>query len=239
MKLSQITTSILIGASIAATPSFAHTLSKDEAISFYNWSGLYAGLNVGAVKHTLNMTDLQAVTFNATIQQAANPQVSGGFQLGYRSQLTPTRTSGIYGIEFSANFSNASFSKEYGSPFALYQLSSNHTLKDTLLLQLIGGISVDRTLLFLAAGGSWTNITGNVVNQDGLPFFDSFSVAKKSLAFALGGGIEYAVNERVSARVKVDVMSPNTYITTDDVGNTYQIANNIVQGTFGVNYKFG
>ncbi|MFI4918892.1 MAG: outer membrane protein [Legionellales bacterium] len=239
MTLSQITASILIGASISAAPAFANALSKDEAIKFYNWSGRYAGLNVGAVKHVMSMTDDQAVTFNATIQQVANPQFTGGFQIGYRHQLAPTTTSGVYGLEFSANFSNATFSKDYGSSYALYQLSSNNALKDTLLLQLIGGIAADRALLFLAAGGSWINITGNVVNQSGLPFFDAFSVSKKTLALALGCGVEYAINERVSARVKVDVISPNTYMTNDDTGNTYQIANNIIQGTFGVNYKFG
>ena len=239
MKLSQITASVLIGASIAVTPVFAHVLSKDAAINFYNWSGLYAGVNLGAVKHTLKMTDDQAVTFNATIQQDANPQVTGGFQVGYRRQLQPARASGVYGLEFSANFSNATFSKEYGSSYALYQLDSHNALKDTLLLQLIGGIAADRALLFLAAGGSWINVSGNVVNEDGLPFFESFSLSKKAFAFAFGCGAEYAVNERVSARIKVDVINPSTYVTTDDVSNTYQIANNIVQGTFGVNYRFG
>lgn len=238
MKLSQLSASILICTSLCATPVFASPLSKDAAITFYNWSGVYAGLNVGAVQHTMNITDNQAVTFNSTIQQVANPQFTGGFQLGYRHQLEPAHTSGIYGLEFSANFSDATCNKEYGSSFALYQLSSHNSLKDTLLLQLIGGINANRTFLFLAAGGAWVNIKGSVVNEDGAPFFDSFRLSRKAIAPALGCGVEYAVNEKISARAKLDVISPHTYTRTDNADNTYQIANNIVQGTFGINYRF-
>jgi opacity protein-like surface antigen len=95
-----------------------------------------------------------------------------------------------------------------------------------------------KTFLFLAAGGAWVNITGHVVNEDGIPFFDSFRLSRKAIAPALGCGVEYAVSEKISARAKLDVISPHTYTRRDNVDNTYQIASNIVQGTFGINYRF-
>lgn len=232
---------LFISTALLSSPSFAAVSLKGEEMPMatpYQWTGFYAGLNVGVVKYTMNMTDNQGASFLATIQQTANPKFTGGFQLGYRYQLDLASVSGVYGLEFSGNFSNAQFSKTYGSPFALYEFKAKNELQNLWLLQLIGGIAADKTLLFLAAGFSYTNISGNVTTTDAIPFFNAFSVHKKAFGTALGGGVEYAFSKRFSARLKVDVITPNTYTTYDNTGNSYDIANNIVQGTFGINYKF-
>jgi len=241
MKRFKLAASIFVSISLLSSAAFAQAALKGEvmpAVAPYNWTGFYAGLNAGFVNHTMNITDTQAASFLATIQQVSNPRFTGGFQAGYRRQLDLTRVSGVYGLEFSADFSNAGFKKEYGSPFALYQLSSENELKDVCLLQLTGGIAADRTLLFLAAGLSWVNITGSTTNLDNIPFFNGFNVNTKELGTAVGGGIEYAYSDTISVRLKIDVITPNTDSSSDNTGNTYQISNNIVQGTLGVNYKF-
>jgi opacity protein-like surface antigen len=244
MSQFKLITSLFVSATLLSTASFAQTIFKDEAMSVavnapHNWTGFYAGLNAGLVNHTMNITDNQATAFFATVQQVSNPKFEGGFQIGYRRQLDLNKVSGVFGVELNADFSNTTtFRKEYGSPFALYQLSSQNELNNLCLLQLIGGIAADKTLLFVAAGLSWTNITGNTTSLDGAPFLNAFNVNNKALGTALGGGIEYAFNEKFSARVKIDVITPNTYTTWNNTGNNYQIANSIVQGTFGVNYKF-
>lgn len=240
MKQLSLVVSLYAGISLISFNLFAApALMKDEAISVpYNWTGFYGGLNLGAVKHTMKVTDNQAASFSATIEQVTNPRFTGGFQLGLRHQIDPTKTSGVYGMEFSANFSNAHFNKIYGSPFALYQLYSENELKNSQLGQLIAGIAADKTFVFLAAGFSWTDISGSITNMDGIPFFNSLSVSKKSLGTALGAGVEYGLSERFSMRFKVDVITSNVFTTFDDVGDSYQVANNLVQGTFGVNYKF-
>jgi opacity protein-like surface antigen len=215
-------------------------IGKDQSISSaYKWTGLYAGINAGVVKHTMDITDNQAVTFNATIRQVTDPSFTGGVQFGYRHQLNSSQTSGVFGLEISSNFAHAKSHQEYGSPFALYQLSSQHKLKNLTMAQLIVGIAADRTLLFLAAGLSWFDISGNVTNEDGIPFFTEFSVGKKALATAIGCGAEYAISDNISARIKVDVIMPETYSTLDNAGNNYSIANDFVQGTIGINYRFG
>ncbi|MDR3492403.1 MAG: outer membrane beta-barrel protein [Gammaproteobacteria bacterium] len=232
--------SLIICTSLLSSSAFAHISYKDEVApkSVYNWTGFYAGLNAGAVQNTMNITDTEATTFYATIQQVSNPAFTGGFQLGYRRQLDLTQASGVYGIEFSADFANDTSNKEYGSSFALYQLSSKNELQDLCLLQLIGGIAADRSLLFMAAGMSWANISGNVTSLNGVPFFNSFNVGKKVLGAALGGGIEYAFTDKISARIKVDFIKPGIYTTKNNVDNSYQITNSITQGTFAINYKF-
>ncbi len=222
------TSSLLVSVSLLSSPVFAN----------YNWTGLYGGLNIGAEQHTMSITDNQATTFNATIQQNANPHFTGGFQVGYRRQMDLTQVSGVYGVEFSAEFSNDTFYKQYGSPTATYQLNSTNELNDLCLLELIGGIAAERTLLFLAAGLSWTNLSGTTTNVSSVPFFNSFNVEKKPLGSAVGAGIEYAINDKFSARLKVDAIMPNSYSTSDNTGNIFQIANTIVQGTLGINYKF-
>lgn len=231
---------ILFTATLLSSATFATVSLKGEiaAVAPYDWTGFYAGLNAGAMSHTMNITDNQATSFNATIQQVSNPNFTGGFQLGYRRQLDLTKASGVYGVEFSANFANTSFTQEYGSPFALYQLETKSEVKNPCLLELIGGIAADRTLLFMAAGLSWTNITGNVTNLTGIPFTTSYSLNKKALGGTFGGGIEYAFTNHISARIKIDYIKPNTYTVHDNLDNRFQIANSIVQGTLGVNYNF-
>lgn len=243
MTQCKLALSLLISTSLFSSVTLAHLSMKDEAVpmsttSLHNWTGFYAGLNAGAVKYTMNITDNQAIAFNATLKQASNPHFTGGFQVGYRRQLDLAQTSGVYGAEFSANFADASFSKEYGSPFALYQLNVKNELQYLCLLQFIGGLAANRTLLFLAAGLSWTSITGSVTNLDSIVFFNSFNLDKKALGTAVGGGIEYAFTETISARLKLDVITPNVYTVSDGLGNNFQISNNIVQGTIGINYTF-
>lgn len=234
---------VFICASLLATNTLAKVsiLDKDQAIASvpYSWTGLYAGLNLGAVRHAMNITDNQAVTFNATIQQVTDPRFTGGLQIGYRHQLDLAQASGVFGLEVSSDYSAATSRKEYGSPFSLYQLDSQHKLKNVSLAELMAGIAADRTLLFFTVGLSWFDISGFVRNEDGVPFFDEFSVGKKDVAVVVGGGVEYALNDKFSVRVKVDVPLPETYTNIDNVGNTYDIANNIVLGTVGVNYRFG
>lgn len=231
-----IAASLVVSISLCSQAPFAQPL-KDEVA--YNWSGVYAGLNAGFVQHTMHMTDVQASSFNATIAQVANPKFSGGFQVGYRSQLDLSYSSGVFGLEFSDTISDVKFNKNYGSPYALYQLSSENKLNNIALLQMIGGITANRTLLFLAAGGSRTHVSGFVKNTDGIPFFNGFSVSDTAFSAAFGGGIEYAFSRAISGRFKLDVILPNTFSTYDNTGDNYQISNSVVQATFGVNYRFG
>ena len=77
-----------------------------------------------------------------------------------------------------------------------------------------------------------------MTSTNGSPFFKSVSFDKKQFGSALGVGIEYAFTDAISARFKVDAITPNRYSTSDDVGDTFQVSNSIVQATFGLNYKF-
>jgi outer membrane immunogenic protein len=240
MKHFKLAASLFVSLASLSSSTYAHNVYKDAPVALapYNWTGFYAGVNLGFVNHTLDITDNNATSFLATIQQVSNPYFTGGFQLGYRRQLDLTHVAGVYGLEFGANFSDASYNKEYGSPFALYQLTTKNNLKDALMLQIIGGIAADRTLLFIAGGLSWTNITGSVSNQIGTPFLSSFNLNQKSFGTAFGGGIEYGFSDAFSVRFKIDIITPDNYTVNDDSGNNFQITNSIVQGTVGLNYKF-
>lgn len=230
---------LILASLVISSSCFAQLSLKGEVLSAaHNWTGFYVGANLGAVNHSLDLTDVEATSFNATLHQVSNPKLTGGIQLGYRQQCDLSSASGVYGLEFSANFSDAQFNKQYGSPFALYQLRSTSSLKDVLLLEATGGIAANRTLVFLAAGLGWINVTGSTTNLDEVAFFNSFSVTKKRFAAAIGGGIEYAFTDALSARMKVDVVSPTSYTIYDNVGDSFQVASSIIQGTFGLNYKF-
>lgn len=230
--------SSLFAAFLLCSTSFAQGFKGEESTPTCLWNGFYVGFNLGFLNHTMNITDVQATSFLATIEQVSNPRFSGGLQIGYRHQMDLNRVAAVYGLELSVNYSNAKYSRELGSPFATYQLRSEHEITALGLLELIGGIAVDRTFVFLAAGMSWVNISGTTTNLDSIAFFNSFSVSKKEFGTALGGGIEYALDKQLSVRFKVDVLTPRTYSVSDNVGDSFHVSNSIVQGTFGMNYKF-
>lgn len=216
--------------------------SKDAELSSvsaeHDWTGFYAGGNIGAFKNTMRVTDNQATTFYATVEEITNPQLTGGFQLGYRRQIEQSAIAGLYGLEFSANFSDGNFNQEYGSPYALYELNATNTLKNVYLLELLGGITIHQVLLFFGAGFSWTHISNTMTTLDGVPYFESFSFNKVPFGIALSGGIEYALTKALSARFKLDVITPNAYVVSSDSDNTFQISSSITQGLFGLNYTF-
>jgi len=228
----------LLSTFLLSSYSYANTSLKGEIIP-YHWTGLYAGLNVGLVNHTMNITDVNATSFLGTIQETSNFNWTGGFQIGLRQQLDLfARTSGVYGIEFSTNFSDARFNETYGSSFATYELDSNNRLKTICLLQGMGGVASDRTLLFLAAGLSWTQLTGETTNLDSIAFFNGFGLAKNVFGSALSAGIEYAFTDKFSARFKVDMITPKSYSKLDNTDDIFDVTNNIAQGVIAINYKF-
>jgi opacity protein-like surface antigen len=245
MKQFKLAASAAVIAALCSSGVFAHVSLKGDAMPVvelpYNWTAYYGGFSIGAVDHNMKVTDVKATSFNSTIEQVSNPKFSVGFQAGYRRQVDLTKASGVFGIEASGQFSNASFKKTYGTPFAAYNLYARNELKNVFLLQLIGGIAADRTLFFLAAGLSWANVTGSWTNLAvGVvpPVPDSFNVNKKAIGTAVGGGIEYACTETLSLRFKADLVTPNAYTTYDGAGNDFLVSNSIVQATFGFNYKF-
>lgn len=242
MMRTLLSASLFCSTALLSTMASAVVDMKDKdlsPVSVHPWSGFYAGVNVGLIQHTLSITDNQAVTFNATIQQITNPSFSGGFQLGYRRQLNPSHIAPVLGLEFEMNFTDSSFNTLYGSPSALYQLNTHNKLSNVELVQLIGGVAVDQALFFLTAGLSISKVSGSMVNTDGAPFFESVNLDKTSAGGALGVGVEYALNEHFSARIKVDAIGANAYTAMDEMGNTYQIANHSILGTVGLNYQFG
>ena len=235
MKCSHLLASLFIFSSVASASNFKNEMTP---ATFNRWTGFYAGLNIGLVNHTMSVTDTNAVAFMATIDQVSNARLIGGAQLGYRKQVDLSSVSGIYGVEVSAQFSNSEFNKQYGSPFALYQLDAANKLESVYLLELLGGIAANNTMLFITGGLSWINISGKTVNLDSIPFFNDYSVKKNVWGTTLGAGIEYAFNENWSARFKANVMIPNTYNVYDDVDDQFGISNHIVEASLGINYQF-
>jgi outer membrane immunogenic protein len=211
--------------------------SEKDPRTAYDWSGFYAGLNAGFVKNKMTITDVNATSFYASLQEVTNPKGTVGVQAGWRRQLKLAQASGVYGVEVSANLSDAQNHRRYGSPFALYEFETDYKLKNVYLLEVIGGIAADRALLFLSAGVSWNRVDGNMTTLDSVPFFSTVHIKPKNVGAAVGGGVEYAFNDTLSARVKVDVICPNTRYVNDTLGAQFGVASTIVQGALGINYN--
>lgn len=227
--------------SLAVLSSISINLNAANYLKLHDrdtWTGFYAGGSLGMVKHTSDVTDNNAALFLATIKESTNPKLAGGFQLGYRRQLIDEKISGIYGLEFSGNYASANFKQQYGSDYALFEVSATSNYNASYLLELIGGINTERSMLFLGAGLSWSSLKNSMTSVASIPYFTSFSTDKYVFGTVLSGGVEYALYKNLSARFKVDVISPNNYSVLDSLDNSFQISNLLVQGLFGINYQF-
>lgn len=238
MKRQSLLSVLTISSILTCSNLYAKNYKGEFGTELCYFDGYYVGLNAGFINHTMDITDINASSFLSTIQQVSNPKATGGILIGYRHQFVHDRVTSVYGAELSFNFASARYNEEFGSPFAMYQLQFDHRLNTVGLLQLLGGIAIDKTLLFIAGGLSWVDISGSVTNLDEIAFFNGFSVAKSMFGTAFGAGIEYAFCEKFSLRFKIDVIMPNTYTVSDNVDNKFEISNRIVQGTIGLNYKF-
>ena len=209
-------TGLARGADLAPAPTPA----------YYDWTGLYIGLNAGYASGTLSETPSDGSgSGSASITGGI-----GGAQIGYNYQIGGV----VLGFEADFDGSMANKSITAGSASGTTQIPWIGTLRGRV------GYAFDRLLVYATAGGAATQLLSNV-NVGAL---GSASTSETSGAWTAGGGIEAAITDNLSARVEYLYLDTDN-ITVAQVGGTppppVVTVNGRLQDSLvraGLNYRF-
>ena len=159
-------------------------LAPPPAPAYYNWTGLYIGLNAGYASATVSES-LSGATGSGS---ATMPGGIGGAQIGYNYQI------GAVVVGFEADFDGSMATKSITAGIAsgTNQIPWIGTLRGRV------GYAFDRFLVYATAGGAATQLL-STVNVGGI---GSASTSNTTGAWTAGGGLEVAITDNLSARVE-------------------------------------
>lgn len=152
--------------------------------AYYDWTGLYIGLNAGYSSATMSETPSDGSGSGS----ATMPGGIGGAQIGYNYQIGGV----VFGFEADFDGSMATKSITAGSVSGTNQIPWFATLRGRI------GYAFDRVLVYATAGGAATQVL-STVNVGGL---GSASTSNTAGAWTSGGGLEMALTNNLSARVE-------------------------------------
>jgi outer membrane immunogenic protein len=186
-------------------------------VSAYNWTGFYAGANVGG-------EFLRDTGSNAGLRRKMNStSLFGGVQAGYNWQTGPW----VLGVETDLGYGHPSKTKTFGANTMKIEEGVSGTVRGR------AGYAVDRALIYGTGGLAWANFDTTVSNG-----VVSEKSDKTRAGYVVGGGVEYAVTNNVS--VKGEYLYENfgkMNKTFASVGPTRNdLSDHIVR--VGLNYKF-
>jgi outer membrane immunogenic protein len=224
-------------ADLSTPPRVPAATPPPAAAPYYNWSGFYAGLNVGGGWSNYDFTNAaSAIGTPGPAHSASVAGVLGGGQIGYNYLVTPNF---LLGVE--ADVSGADLNGSVTSPSGAVQHSFNTDLFGTARGRL--GFAWNNWLLYGTGGFAWGNEqmtrdqifgTANLATAG-----TAESVNQIGTGWTAGGGIEWGVARNWTVRAEylfVDLGSSAFSFPLS--GRTTQFDNNFNVVRFGVNYKF-
>ncbi len=190
----------------------------ETPVSVYNWTGFYAGANVGGEF----MRDRANV--GGVVGSLNAGSVFGGVQAGYNFQNGPW----VFGVEGDVGYGRPSKTGTFGPTVVKTQEGVNGTLRAR------AGYAVDRTLVYGTGGLAVANFSTTATNLGGTERAQSTRAG-----YVIGAGVEHAVTNNVS--VKGEYLyegfgSVNNAFVAPAVATRQSLSDHIVR--VGVNYKF-
>jgi outer membrane immunogenic protein len=222
----------LIKASVAAAVLLAVPLTAQAAdvpikapyykgprsvVSYYNWTGFYAGINAG---YGFGSSDWSA----PAVSTKPKGFLAGG-TVGYNWQSGAI----VYGLEGDFDWQNA---KDHVTCAAVLTCETSSNWLATFRGRV--GYAFDRWLPYITGGGAYGNIKASIRTAGGAQLA---SASDSELGWTVGAGLEYAFMGNWSAKLEylyVDLGSFNAAIApaVDNVS----FKENVVRA--GLNYKF-
>ncbi len=210
--------------------------------AMYNWTGIYAGGNVGGGLLSDSISQATPPGANAiTTTQTAHPAgIIGGAQLGANYQFD-SWVVGAEGAWSASNISGYGIGPAAGVGVGGTAVVQERNTSNPLWLAAVSGrvgYAVNDLLFYAKGGGAWLRAQ---YIQD-LLAAGGANVGSQTLnvnraGFVAGGGIEYALTENLSARLEYDFydFGTKTYrFTATPVNNTSYLHTL----TFGLNWRF-
>jgi outer membrane immunogenic protein len=160
--------------------------APSEASAPFSWTGFYVGGNVGYGWGT--------ASFDSAGGSLSPKGVNGGVQLGYNYQLGQV----VFGLEGDFQFADHKDSISASSAVATETLEGKSDWFSTARGRI--GFAFDRFLPYVTGGVAFTHtkVTDEVTAPGGL--FASASADKTSTGYAIGGGLEYAIDRNWSVK---------------------------------------
>jgi outer membrane immunogenic protein len=180
----------------------------------FNWTGIYVGLNAGAVWGTGSTTvtgspallGLGSALVPGTLSNSSSAGFIGGGQIGYNYQMG----AGVFGVEADIDGTSLSRSGGFttaatlgvGGPTLTYAGSSRLDYLGTVRAR-VGFTPWDRLLVYatggLAYGGTHTSAS---LVANGTADVWSGSNDPVRTGWTVGGGVEYALTNNISLRAE-------------------------------------
>ncbi|HYA05991.1 MAG TPA: outer membrane beta-barrel protein [Xanthobacteraceae bacterium] len=195
---------------------------------FYNWTGLYVGLNAGYAGATIATT-----VAGGGLDGSGSVNVPGGIggaQFGYNYQMGPM----VLGFEADfdgtmATKSLATITTAAGTTSGTAQIPWIGTLRGRL------GYAFGRFLVYVTAGGAATQLI-SMVNVGAV---GSASTTFTHGAWTAGGGFEAAVTDNLSARLEYLYLDTGNFAVAQVgppfVTVTGRVQDNLIRA--GLNYR--
>jgi outer membrane immunogenic protein len=157
---------------------------------YYNWGGVYIGIN-GGYGFGSSSQNYTSVGFGPTGNFNINGEVAGGtfganFQTGQF----------VFGIEGDGDWTNIT-----GSTSSTNTACGSCTTSNSWLATLRArtGVAWDRVLIFATAGGAGGNIKSSVPTVAG---FTAGSSTSTEFGWTVGGGLEFGITDNLTAKVE-------------------------------------
>jgi outer membrane immunogenic protein len=222
---------ISIAAVTGVGPAMAADMARPMApapilVPMHNWTGLYAGVNIGGAWSNIHVTDV----VNGVNTKFNNADFIGGGQVGYNYQFS---SGWLMGVEFDFDWGGGDRSSR---TFNGVQASIDGP---SWLTTLAGrfGYAWDRWLVYGKAGGGWLETSASFRN---LATGASASTDHVSTLWMLGLGTEYAWSPNWSTKLEYNYLGSGNWSASDVVvaGGRATIGGDIQLIKAGFNYKF-
>ena len=164
----------------------------------YNWTGAYAGVNLGVIwtGSDLTASNVSLIPSSGTYSQSmTSTAVNPGLQMGYLYQLDENWVVGGEG-DFTYPATSSQFT-QYNTTGSDYdRFSVNYNMQGSLRLRV--GYALDRFLPYFTTGVSFAGMGINYSNGGG----NSYNKTTTQTGWVVGAGVEYGFLENLSGRVE-------------------------------------
>jgi outer membrane immunogenic protein len=211
----------------------------------YNWTGAYAGLNLGSIWTNSHLTANHEffISDTGTYSQNLNStNVNPGFQFGYLYQFDHNWVVGGE-ADFSYPATSNTYTNTYQDTGAFDRFNVRNNLQGSLRLR--AGYAIDRFLPFITAGVSFASM-GLYYDNEEQNSDNAYSTSTTQTGWVLGGGLEYGVLDNLSVRTEylytdygnaLNMSMPNVAGISDPNGAAHvNMSTNVLRAA--VNYRF-
>lgn len=209
---------------LAATAMVVGVQAKEEN----SWKGAYVGASFGGLMGTATATEYYG-PWDYGEYSMTEAGLTAGILAGYNWMVNPT---GLLGIDADINGALFNPERTFGSSYGNYKNETEWNWFSTVRIR--GGIVLDKTLLFVAAGAAIVDVDYSFGNTAGT----MVSKSTVSVGYTAGAGIELAVSEHSNIRFEYLYIGLPSEELSDFDGETGDFVSSANIARFAYIYKF-